>query len=59
MPVQAHFGTLPYLDPEGIQPKTDHTAEIHAPFYLYMHNLNFQKLVENTIQLHVKVHILF
>ena len=35
------FWTLPYLDPEGIQPKTDGTAEIYAPFYLYMHNLNF------------------
>ena len=35
------FGTLPYLDPEETQPKTDGTAEIYAPFYLYMHNLNF------------------
>ena len=35
------FGTLPYLDPEGIQPKTDGTAEIYAPFYLYMQKLNF------------------
>ena len=35
------FGTIPYLDPEGIQPKTDDTAEIYVPFYLYMHNLNF------------------
>ena len=29
--VQAH---LPYLVPEEIQPKTDGTAEIYAPFYL-------------------------
>ena len=28
------FGTLPYLDPEGIQPKTDGTAEIYGLFYL-------------------------
>ena len=28
------LGTLQHLDPEGIQPKTDGTAEIYAPFYL-------------------------
>ena len=27
-------GTLPYLDPEGIQPKTDGTAEIYTLFSL-------------------------
>ena len=26
------FGTLPYLDPEKLQPKTDGTAEIYALF---------------------------
>ena len=35
------FGTLQHLDQKGIQPKTDGTAEVYAPFYLYMHNLNF------------------
>ena len=35
------FGTLPYLDPEGIQPKTDGTAEFYALFDLYVQNLNF------------------
>ena len=29
------------LDQEGIQPKTDDTAEIYAPIYLFMHNLSF------------------
>ena len=32
---------IPYLDPEGEQPKTDGTAEIYALFYLHMQNLNF------------------
>ena len=54
--VQAYLGHYHIFDPEGIQPKTDGTAEIYAPFYLYMHNLNFWKLVESTIQPHVKVH---
>ena len=29
------FGPSPYLDREGIQPKTDGTAEIYTPLYLY------------------------
>ena len=28
------FGTLPHLDPEGIQPKANGIAEICTPFYL-------------------------
>ena len=52
------FGTLPYLDPEGIQPKTDGTAEIYALFLPIYAKFELLKLVESTIQLHVKVHIL-
>ena len=33
--VQAHSRTVPYLDPEEIQPKTDGTAEIYTSFFLY------------------------
>ena len=35
--VQAHLGHYHnYLDPEGIQSKTNGTAEIYNPFYLYI-----------------------
>ena len=30
------FGTLPYLDPEGIQPRTDGTGKVYALFYLHI-----------------------
>ena len=36
--VQTHLGHYHIFDPEGIQLKTDGTAEIYAPFYLYMHS---------------------
>ena len=35
-PFQVKHNLLPHLDPEGIEPKTDGTAEIYAPFYLYI-----------------------
>ena len=34
-------------------------SKITIPVHVVINNLNFQKLAENTIQLHVKVHILF
>ena len=38
--VQAHIGDYHIFDPEGTQPKSDGTTEIHALFYRYEHNLN-------------------
>ena len=57
--VQAQLGHLQHLNSEGIQLKTDDTAEIHAHFCLFVPNLNYYKLVESIIQPHVKVHVLF
>ena len=39
--VQAHLGHYHILTQKECSQKTDGTAEIYAPFYLYMHNINF------------------